>query len=44
MYDVKHKEEFLIWKNKPTVYNPYWWSGAEPVWVTAMRQVIIADE
>ncbi|KAJ8302300.1 hypothetical protein KUTeg_021287, partial [Tegillarca granosa] len=38
MYDIKHKEKFLIWRNKPTIYNTYWWEDAEPVWITAMKQ------
>ncbi|KAJ8321438.1 hypothetical protein KUTeg_001010, partial [Tegillarca granosa] len=38
MYDEKHNETFLIYQNKPVSLHSYWWSGGEPVWITAVRQ------
>ncbi|KAJ8306811.1 hypothetical protein KUTeg_014895 [Tegillarca granosa] len=38
MYDGKHNETFLIYQNKPVSLHSYWWSGGEPVWITAVRQ------
>jgi ectonucleotide pyrophosphatase/phosphodiesterase family protein 6 len=40
MYDVIHNTEFLIGEN-PEQYDDYWWNDAEPLWIGAVRQVII---
>jgi len=38
MYDIKHREEFLI-GNNPDQYHSYWWNDGEPLWITADKQV-----
>jgi len=40
MYDVRRDEEFLIGRN-PEQYHAYWWNDAEPLWITATKQVYI---
>jgi len=38
MFDIKHKEYFLI-GNNPDQYHSYWWNDGEPLWITATKQV-----
>lgn len=38
MYDIKYGTEFLI-GNNPEQYRSYWWNDAEPLWITATKQV-----
>lgn len=38
MHDTIHGKNFLIGAN-PDQYLPFWWDDAEPVWVTAEKQV-----
>jgi len=42
MYDVRRDEEFLIGRN-PEQYHAYWWNDAEPLWITATKQVYITQ-
>jgi len=43
MYDVRHNTEFLIGEN-PEQYHSYWWDDAEPLWITATKQVLEKQE
>ena len=38
MYDIKYRTEFLI-GNNPEQYFSYWWNDAEPLWISAAKQV-----
>jgi len=38
MYDEEHDTEFLIGNNEDQ-YESYWWDAAEPLWITATKQV-----
>jgi ectonucleotide pyrophosphatase/phosphodiesterase family member 6 len=38
MYDTKHNTEFQGGNNSAQ-YDCYWWDDAEPLWITARRQV-----
>eukprot|EP00058_Branchiostoma_floridae_P004636 XP_002590124.1 hypothetical protein BRAFLDRAFT_83404 [Branchiostoma floridae] len=37
MHDVMRNTSFLLGTN-PESYEPYWWEGAEPLWITATKQ------
>ncbi|CAH1262211.1 ENPP6 [Branchiostoma lanceolatum] len=37
MHDVMRNTSFLLGYN-PESYEPYWWEGAEPIWITATKQ------
>jgi len=39
MFDIEHKEYFLLGENDPEQYHSYWWDDGEPLWVTASKQV-----
>jgi hypothetical protein len=38
MYDTKHNTEFQSGYNSDQC-ECYWWDDAEPLWITAVRQV-----
>ena len=39
MWDPLTDKQFLNGQNYPEANQPYWWNGAEPIWITAKKQV-----